>query len=102
MKNTIRLLAVFLTACLAVQTAVAQRKKKKTERTAYDQGLYEGMEWRLVGPFRGGRAGTVSGVPTDPNLYYMGTAGGGVWKTPMPATLGAVSRMAILVGPLVL
>lgn len=39
------------------------------------------MKWRLVGPFRGGRAGTVTGVPGDRNLYYMGTAGGGVWKT---------------------
>ena len=39
------------------------------------------LEWRLVGPFRGGRAGTVVGVKENPNLYYMGTAGGGVWKT---------------------
>ena len=31
--------------------------------------------------FRGGRAGTVTGVPNKPNVYYMGTAGGGVWKT---------------------
>jgi len=48
---------------------------------AYDEGLYKGMEWRLVGPFRGGRAGTVCGVPGKPNLYYQGTAGGGVWRT---------------------
>lgn len=39
------------------------------------------LEWRLVGPFRGGRAGTVAGVKENPDLYYMGTAGGGVWKT---------------------
>lgn len=39
------------------------------------------MKWRLVGPFRGGRAGTVTGVNNNPNLYYMGTAGGGVWRT---------------------
>lgn len=39
------------------------------------------MEWRLVGPFRGGRAGTVTGILNNPNVYYMGTAGGGVWKT---------------------
>ena len=39
------------------------------------------MQWRLIGPFRGGRAGTISGVNDNPNLYYMGTAGGGVWKT---------------------
>ena len=43
--------------------------------------LTGGLEWRLVGPFRGGRAGTVAGVKDNENLYYMGTAGGGVWKT---------------------
>lgn len=48
---------------------------------SFDPSLYEGMEWRLVGPYRGGRAGTVTGVPGHPNLYYMGTAGGGVWRS---------------------
>ncbi|MBP9077496.1 MAG: hypothetical protein KBG02_11590, partial [Haliscomenobacter sp.] len=47
----------------------------------FDQTLYQGMQWRLVGPFRGGRAGSVTGVPGHPNLFYMGTAGGGVWRT---------------------
>ena len=45
------------------------------------ESLYDGLEWRLVGPFRGGRAGTVTGIKGNDNLYYMGTAGGGVWKT---------------------
>ncbi|WP_228236178.1 WD40/YVTN/BNR-like repeat-containing protein [Allomuricauda sp. M10] len=58
----------------------AQKKSNKNTLT-YDQSLYSGMEWRMVGPHRGGRAGTVTGVPSDPNLYYMGTAGGGVWKS---------------------
>ena len=48
---------------------------------SYEESLYDGMEWRLVGPFRGGRAGTITGVPGDQQLYYMGTAGGGVWRT---------------------
>ncbi|MDX1407231.1 MAG: glycosyl hydrolase, partial [Saprospiraceae bacterium] len=42
---------------------------------------YAGMEYRLVGPFRGGRSCTVTGVPGKPNLYYFGSVGGGVWKT---------------------
>jgi photosystem II stability/assembly factor-like uncharacterized protein len=41
----------------------------------------EGLEWRNVGPWRGGRVTTVTGVPGRPNLYYMGATGGGVWKT---------------------
>ncbi len=43
--------------------------------------LYSAMEWRLVGPYRGGRVTTVTGVADDPQLYYMGATGGGVWKT---------------------
>ncbi len=77
MTNRIWILAL---AVLCIFPAHAQRKKNKTT-TQYDQSLYNGMEWRMVGPHRGGRAGTVTGVADDPNLYYMGTAGGGVWKT---------------------
>ncbi|WP_423927150.1 WD40/YVTN/BNR-like repeat-containing protein [Candidatus Palauibacter sp.] len=42
---------------------------------------YQSMRWRNVGPFRGGRAVAAAGVPDDRLTYYMGTAGGGVWKT---------------------
>jgi photosystem II stability/assembly factor-like uncharacterized protein len=43
--------------------------------------LYSSLEYRLVGPFRGGRSAAVTGVPEEPNLFYFGAAGGGVWKT---------------------
>lgn len=43
--------------------------------------LYKGMKWRNIGPFRGGRSVASSGVIGDPLTYYMGTCGGGVWKT---------------------
>ncbi len=43
--------------------------------------LLSALEWRLVGPYRGGRVMTVTGVPGNPQLYYMGATGGGVWKT---------------------
>ncbi len=39
------------------------------------------LSWRLLGPFRGGRVTSVAGVAGDPKTYYMGTPGGGVWKT---------------------
>ncbi|MEJ2163641.1 MAG: hypothetical protein P8X60_10135 [Robiginitalea sp.] len=61
-------------------TSDAQRNKKQ-EGPSYEESLYNSIDWRLVGPFRGGRAGTATGVVGNPNLYYMGTAGGGVWKT---------------------
>ena len=46
-----------------------------------DPELYSAMEWRLIGPYRGGRVTTVTGIPDDPQTYYMGATGGGVWKT---------------------
>jgi photosystem II stability/assembly factor-like uncharacterized protein len=41
----------------------------------------QAMQWRLIGPHRGGRITSVSGVPSQPAIYYVGTPGGGVWKT---------------------
>lgn len=69
--------------CLSFIFSVsAQNNKKGSEKNMqFNEELYDAITYRLVGPFRGGRAGTVSGVPHDRNLYYMGTAGGGVWKT---------------------
>src|SRR5262245_43564946 len=46
-----------------------------------DASLYSGLQWRMIGPFRGGRVNGVSGVPGQPNVFYMGSVGGGVWKT---------------------
>lgn len=48
---------------------------------SYDEALYDAMEYRLLGPFRGGRSAAVTGVPNKPNLFYFGATGGGVWKT---------------------
>jgi photosystem II stability/assembly factor-like uncharacterized protein len=39
------------------------------------------LEYRLIGPFRGGRSAAVTGVPNQPNLFYFGATGGGIWKT---------------------
>ena len=46
-----------------------------------DDNSLKGMSWRLVGPFRGGRALSVEGISGDPGTYYFGSAAGGVWKT---------------------
>ena len=46
-----------------------------------EPSLFEKKEWRMIGPFRGGRSVTATGVKGDPLTYYMGAAGGGVWKT---------------------
>jgi photosystem II stability/assembly factor-like uncharacterized protein len=43
--------------------------------------LYSGLEWRLIGPFRGGRVVAVAGVPGSSTSFYFGSVGGGVWQT---------------------
>src|SRR5271154_3681089 len=46
-----------------------------------DPSQYSAMRWRLIGPHRAGRVTSVAGIPGEPAIYYMGTPGGGVWKT---------------------
>jgi photosystem II stability/assembly factor-like uncharacterized protein len=50
-------------------------------RDIVDPSVISAIEWRLIGPYRGGRVTTVTGVADNPLLYYMGATGGGVWKT---------------------
>src|ERR1051326_6193989 len=47
----------------------------------YAPSLCSGLHWRSIGPFRGGRANAVSGVVGQPETFYFGSVGGGVWKT---------------------
>ena len=61
-----------LTLGVSFQTARAQ---------AYPENLYQDMHWRLIGPFRGGRTRAVAGVPSQPNVFYVGAVDGGVWKS---------------------
>ncbi len=52
-----------------------------TAGLAADIDVTSAMRWRLVGPFRGGRANAATGVPGQPNRFYFGAVGGGVWRT---------------------
>jgi photosystem II stability/assembly factor-like uncharacterized protein len=47
----------------------------------FDPALYQELRWRMIGPFRAGRTVAISGVPGQPNLFYMAPNNGGVWKT---------------------
>src|SRR5688500_11185218 len=46
-----------------------------------DPSLFREMRWRHIGPFRGGRTKAASGVPGQPNVFYIAPSNGGVWKT---------------------
>ncbi len=47
----------------------------------YDPSYYNSMQWRCIGPYRGGRTVGAAGVPQQPNTFYIGVNNGGVWKT---------------------
>lgn len=78
-----KILLALLIVFFAIQEGQSQRRKKGSSpaTTVYDQSLFAGMQWRNIGPFRGGRSAAVTGVPGKPNLFYMGATGGGVWRT---------------------
>jgi photosystem II stability/assembly factor-like uncharacterized protein len=70
------LLASLITAGIAAATRPGGAASVSTSSS-----LYSGMTWRQIGPFRGGRVPAVTGVPSQPETYYLGAAIGGVWKT---------------------
>jgi photosystem II stability/assembly factor-like uncharacterized protein len=51
------------------------------EAQQYPESLYQEMRWRMIGPFRGGRTRAACGVPSEPNVFYIGAVNGGVWKS---------------------
>lgn len=65
----------------STETDAQRRQKRNVSTQSYDTSLYNAMEWRSIGPYRGGRSATVTGVPGQPNLFYFGSTGGGVWRT---------------------
>ena len=65
----------FLLVCLVAGVA------SLSPAQPFDPSLFAGMRWRLVGPFRGGRTITATGVPGAPDRFYFGAVGGGVWRT---------------------
>ncbi|HEX8945572.1 MAG TPA: glycosyl hydrolase, partial [Gemmatimonadaceae bacterium] len=83
------ILGLFIpTAVLAQRTAQRTAARESNAAAALDSNRYataprelRGLRWRLVGPFRGGRAVAVVGDPTKRNVFYFGSVNGGVWKT---------------------
>ena len=81
--HTAKLFLFTLLLLFLVQPSLAQRKKRNQDKNTqvYPQDAYASLEYRSIGPHRGGRSAAVTGVPGKPNLYYFGATGGGVWKT---------------------
>jgi len=74
-----RIIIVLLLLCW--QPVFAQPKKQPATPSVDYDAWFSAVKWRSIGPFRGGRSVAASGVPGDITTYYMGTTGGGLWKT---------------------
>ena len=79
------ILPTLLTACMflltAQNTTAQSRRSKKQNTTKIDPKLHESVQYRSIGPFRGGRSAAAVGVPNQSKVFYFGATGGGVWKT---------------------
>ena len=102
MKTAVKnlVLSLFLVgAC----TLMAQNKARTSQASSspLDQLFYEGLQWRNIGPNRGGRSLGSAGSPGRPNEYYFGATGGGLWKTTdggnewSPVTDGQVTSSSV-------
>src|SRR5580700_4431562 len=66
---------------LAAGAAPAAPANGTPVASAVDQSLFAALRWRGIGPYRGGRALAVAGIPGDPTTFFFGAVAGGVWKT---------------------
>src|SRR5258706_6594473 len=76
-------LLIFFAFSLSSFCLMSQKKGAIAAKNTltFDEKLYNALEWRSIGPYRGGRSSAVTGVPGKPNLFYFGSTGGGVWRT---------------------
>src|SRR5258707_3331514 len=77
----IRLLRAIFVALLIAPITAGLLTRVVAQQGRIEPSLYSALKWRMIGPFRGGRVNGVTGVPGQPYAFYMGSVGGGVWKT---------------------
>jgi len=81
----VRWLCLLAALYIPLEIAGAQRPSSRVQTpgalTSLDTSQLRGLRYRMIGPARGGRVTTVTGVPQEPMTFYMGSTGGGVWKT---------------------
>jgi photosystem II stability/assembly factor-like uncharacterized protein len=83
-KLVSRTLSILLALCLCTLAPAAEKSKVASPATEKPPSLsdrFEGLQFRCIGPYRGGRSVAVAGLRGDPLTYYFGGTGGGVWKT---------------------
>ena len=81
MKKVVLLFAGLLLLTSYSTNAQKYKRKQQQNTTQFAEKYYDAIQWRNIGPFRGGRSAAVTGVSGKANLFYMGATGGGVFKT---------------------
>ena len=84
METVVKLLLTAAVAALVALTDARSARPLYAQAGAHvivDLKAYQDLRWRSIGPFRGGRSTAAAGVRTQPDVFYMGATGGGVWKT---------------------
>src|ERR1017187_2884895 len=74
-RTRLRVIAALFAAALTTFPCIA------TAQASLDASSIKGPKWRFIGPYRGGRTKAAVGVPSQPNVFYIGMVNGGVWKT---------------------
>src|SRR5206468_4854546 len=101
MKKVLLLVVAVASLVPLGYSQVAPRLFAQANANTVDLRTYQDLRWRSIGPHRGGRSTAVAGVRTQPNVFYMGASGGGVWKTEnfgvtwFPVTDGQISTGSI-------
>lgn len=70
-----------LTTLICATSLSSQDNTTNDEGAGFDETELAALQWRCIGPFRGGRSTSVCGVAQEPNTYYFGSVGGGLWKS---------------------
>ncbi len=73
-----RALAWFVLLIVSISSLTTNAE---AQQKGYDPSLLKGLQWRSIGPYRGGRSTAVAGVTSQQNVFYFGATGGAVWKT---------------------
>ena len=73
---TISQVVLRLVVCVSVFLSIGSSTAQQVPENTYQE-----LHWRMIGPFRGGRTRAAAGVPSQPNVFYIGQVNGGVWKS---------------------
>ena len=82
-SREVTILCLLFAFVLSATPAHGQRRQAEgtSQPAAKESDLLKPLQWRSIGPYRGGRVTAVAGVASQPSVFYFGATGGGVWKT---------------------